>query len=589
MMFKCEDDRFELDLVIELNSSTIRALERVQKLLVETKEEDMSKFKLDPMVDTLQIRSIERVYGDKGADIIEALYSNPNITVPVVLKRLKQKDQEWIKARREWNKIWREVNEKNYYKSLDHQSFYFKQNDKKNLAPKVLVAEIKQKYQEQLRLRERQKRKNQGKIEESSTISAPIDKMEVDVEKPQEKSEKVEKSDILESAIPNYHLKFKLDDKELFQTVFHLVSISAEKMLTRSDKEKIDTFFRHFVKVFFFVDDENNSDSNPNNNNETSTSNMDIDEGSSSKTISKKKSNSSLFFGNNNFYIFFRLFEILYDRLNKAKELSKNPQTNSQFAVLLNPNKDKKQLEQERDKFQLFLKHLNGFMLGVKDQSVFEDDCRVLFGIHAYTLFTIDKLVSQLTRHLQVLLSEEQCSKLLALYSYECARSKANESVYHSNCVEILEDHRCFRFEFSRPNFGDFTIQLLDPIHNPPKFVEFNVDKHAKWSQYVENYVNANEEMNLDVKKHHVYLIRNRKKVKDGEAALEDLDVNNGLECRICLSSYRLFYVEDTEDSMYRKGSLAKAKSVVNKLSQNQRKNRSLRQLDKLVSKLNSS
>jgi hypothetical protein len=187
------------------------------------------------------------------------LYSNPNITVPVVLKRLKQKDQEWTKARREWNKIWREVNEKNYYKSLDHQSFFFKQNDKKNLAPKgkkdffqveiifkVLVAEIKQKYQEQLRLRERQKRRlaqNQGgKTEESS-----IDKMEIDVEKPQEKSEKVEKSDaILESPIPNYHLKFKLDDKELFQTVFHLVSISAEKSLTRSDKDKVKIPYSHF-------------------------------------------------------------------------------------------------------------------------------------------------------------------------------------------------------------------------------------------------------------------------------------------------------------------------------------------------------
>jgi paired amphipathic helix protein Sin3a len=118
---------------------------------------------------------------------------------------------------------------------------------------------------------------------------------------------------------------------------------------------------------------------------------------------SRKKLTSSLFFGNNNFYVFFRLFEILYERLFKAKELSKLNQSNSQFAVLLNPNKDKKQLEQERDKFQLFLKHLNGFMLGAKEQNAFEDECRSLFGVQAYILFTIDKLVGQLTRHVQIL------------------------------------------------------------------------------------------------------------------------------------------------------------------------------------------
>jgi paired amphipathic helix protein Sin3a len=31
MLFKCEDDRFELDLVIELNASTVRVLEQMLK------------------------------------------------------------------------------------------------------------------------------------------------------------------------------------------------------------------------------------------------------------------------------------------------------------------------------------------------------------------------------------------------------------------------------------------------------------------------------------------------------------------------------------------------------------------------------
>jgi paired amphipathic helix protein Sin3a len=160
MLFKCEDDRFELDLVIELNASTVRALEPVLKSIQEMSEEDAIKFRLDTALDGnirglcyLLIKqfctfAVLREYTERKVQKLLTLYTIIQVsniiallnvvagTIPIVLSRLRQKDQEWTKARREWNKIWREVNEKNYYKSLDHQSFYFKQNDKKNLSSK---------------------------------------------------------------------------------------------------------------------------------------------------------------------------------------------------------------------------------------------------------------------------------------------------------------------------------------------------------------------------------------------------------------------------------------------------------------------
>ena len=36
-----------------------------------------------------------RIYGDKSADIIDGLKRNPVVAVPLVLRRLKAKDQEW--------------------------------------------------------------------------------------------------------------------------------------------------------------------------------------------------------------------------------------------------------------------------------------------------------------------------------------------------------------------------------------------------------------------------------------------------------------------------------------------------------------
>ncbi|KAH9814418.1 hypothetical protein DFH28DRAFT_1082996 [Melampsora americana] len=56
--------------------------------------------------------------------------------------RLKQKDEEWKKALRDWNRVWREVDGKNYWKALDHQGISFKAVDKKMLGNKNLINEI---------------------------------------------------------------------------------------------------------------------------------------------------------------------------------------------------------------------------------------------------------------------------------------------------------------------------------------------------------------------------------------------------------------------------------------------------------------
>lgn len=89
-------------------------------------------------------RIIRKVYGkDHGWEILQALEDNPAVAVPIVLARLKQKDDEWKRAEREWNKVWREVDAKNYYRALDHQAIPFKALDKKTTTTsKSLTGEI---------------------------------------------------------------------------------------------------------------------------------------------------------------------------------------------------------------------------------------------------------------------------------------------------------------------------------------------------------------------------------------------------------------------------------------------------------------
>ncbi|KAI4320443.1 hypothetical protein MLD38_033924 [Melastoma candidum] len=143
-LFRCEDDRFELDMLLESVSSTAKRAEELLQGINESANNMETPIQIENYFTALNLRCIERLYGDHGLDVMEILRKNPTLALPVILTRLKQKQEEWTKCRLDFNKVWAEIYAKNHYKSLDHRSFYFKQLDSKNLSTKSLVAEIKE-------------------------------------------------------------------------------------------------------------------------------------------------------------------------------------------------------------------------------------------------------------------------------------------------------------------------------------------------------------------------------------------------------------------------------------------------------------
>jgi len=152
-LFRVEDERHEVDLVIEANVSTIKLLEplaeEVRALREATAKGFEWQFRLDRRaLGVVHLNAIRRVYGEFGSEMLELLRKNPGDAIPVILKRLQAKDDEWRRARAELNKGWKLVMEKNYKKSLDHRSFYFKQTDKKAQSARTLIGELKGKAEE---------------------------------------------------------------------------------------------------------------------------------------------------------------------------------------------------------------------------------------------------------------------------------------------------------------------------------------------------------------------------------------------------------------------------------------------------------
>jgi len=120
-------------MLIETNGSTMRVMEGILEEL-DKDSRDRNRLRCAHKVNlalfkAVHLKAVERVYGDHGPEMVEHLLRAPRVALAIVLPRLKVKDEEWRKARRDMNKIWRDVYKDNYYKSLDHRSFYFKQVD----------------------------------------------------------------------------------------------------------------------------------------------------------------------------------------------------------------------------------------------------------------------------------------------------------------------------------------------------------------------------------------------------------------------------------------------------------------------------
>ena len=147
VIHRCEDERHEYQIQLEGLSRTIGILEPLATRLNEMIPEERTQLRLRPDLGGqsrwIYMRTLKKVYGkDAGTEIYQALQEAPAVAVPVVLARLKQKNDEWRRAQREWSHTWRQVDARNFYKSLDHTGINFKQNDKKTITTKAFVAEI---------------------------------------------------------------------------------------------------------------------------------------------------------------------------------------------------------------------------------------------------------------------------------------------------------------------------------------------------------------------------------------------------------------------------------------------------------------
>lgn len=205
-------------------------MEPLSRDIAEMSLEEKNRLRLPPglggQTTSIYQRIVKKVYDkERGLEVIDLLHNNPAHVLPIVLNRLKKKDAEWKKAQREWNKIWRETDAKNFYRALDYQGATFKSNDRRTIVPKALVTEIETLYNDQIDAREK----------ESEAEGSP------------EASNR-----------PNYQLSYNLQDKAIFKDITRVVFSFLDRQGgsdNKSDRGKIRTFMKTFIPLCFDVQD----------------------------------------------------------------------------------------------------------------------------------------------------------------------------------------------------------------------------------------------------------------------------------------------------------------------------------------------
>ena len=533
-LHRIEEERHDYDINIEACTRTIQLLEPIAQSLLSCTKEEQAKYKLPPTIggqsETIYQRVIKKIYDrEQGAKVIEDLFRRPSAVIPVLLGRLRQKDQEWRASQREWEKVWRAQTNNIFWKSLDHQGINAKQQEKKTYQPKTLTNEIQSKYDEQRRQR-----------------LLPW------------------------SDVPRYQFRYEFRDADVIFDTCHLILTALHFNFPSNelDKSRLDTFLRTFIPTFFdmdrdifeerMADIEDGSPANEDNDEENTDTesintrgrrggntkkqdlrrgvlnpskqpgeggdesgvttpdvqSLDEDTPASTGTPTEQpradpsehrwvthplsgnetadlnkpfKREDFHLYATNNIYCFFRVFQGLYERLLNVKNNEYRVREDVAQAKLQKPADELGLTDRPPTHFfsdtsdkanyyeQIF--HMcEDIQRGEFDHQQFEETLRRFYMREGWSLYSFDRMLSALLRFaLQILVSDNKDKSLDIINLFykdrkEDETTHQNELTYRKQVEKLGKEGDIYRIRYVRsPPIHDFGALYIDMLPEPPE------------------------------------------------------------------------------------------------------------------------
>ncbi|EUC56682.1 histone deacetylase complex, SIN3 component, putative [Rhizoctonia solani AG-3 Rhs1AP] len=617
-MHKSEEERHEYDFNIEALLRTIAILEPIKARIDAMDPDKRATFTLDPHLGGqsrgIYQRVIKKVY-DKavGAEVIRALHENPAVAVRVVLERLKQKEEEWKRAQREWNKVWREVEARNYYKSLDHQGANVKANDKKALTSKQLVLEAEARRKEGHKTRHRMVDPTFRRVEREDGTPAGM--------------------------------SFVVDDMGVVQDVIKLVLVyldrSSGNVCAPDEKKRVERFLRTVVPMVFMQDhatfdaafgeaieggddllmsDDTATDDGGRKRGagaggdlrkralknqkarprptraspmavdtpETASPDSNLPEGvwvrmdeppAAQSSSSDGKRLKGTIYVNNAIYVLLRIIQIWYSRLVSLKKLAKTL-SESEASYLENPLAVQLGLNDAvppsahrlipanskavnpAEFYPTLLDASERMFDGEIDWQQFEEVARFMFGTKAYVVFTIDLFASRVIKQAQLILADPRWPELFSLLQKERRETAPGPSsqflINYRRQVESLiagEDSR----EKDNSNLnvhrivwnGERKVLSFQLLARDDGSVMDSETMNGRWRQYIDSYVLTHQTEGIRGTVAGPLLRRNLR-ANDSTEETPKYHAEGGLHIKVDMLTYRLFFVSRTEETYCR-------------------------------------
>lgn len=269
---------------------------------------------------------------------------------------------------------------------------------------------------------------------------------------------------------------------------------------------------------------------------------------------------SGVFYCNEPFYIFFRLHHYLYDRLWMARKCSRSQERTSYPGNVRETNDVDHQDDSDEGTEKVhgqFMAMVYQLIDGAMEMSQFEDLCRSLLSTNSYVLFTLDKLIFRMIKHIQALVQDEISLRIWDMYKYEQSRLARREELYLSNCKVVLREDQMFRVE--RTMLNQLTIQIMS--HEFMTEMGWHSLVKPSFNDYYKRFLGSSQGDALSVGEGFTPVLLRRNlpstsKDDEGKAETEHLaqyHIRNGLEGRMHCDTSKLAYVLGSEDLLLRK------------------------------------
>ncbi|KHJ43994.1 histone deacetylase interacting [Trichuris suis] len=505
-LYTTEDERFEVDMVIAVNRCLIEGLRGAATKMGggRTKQRCQLDEALNTRSVTIAQRALRLVLNDAWKEFYTCIREYPAGVIPLVLKVLVEKNDEWESNLPSMNRSWYEMNEKSYWKALDYQYMTFKTEDVKSMRTRALLNNVEALFKERLAKAESENKKIPSGPHVVITFPAyttafhDVGDLVIHYVKRQTNINPLNKrriTSIVKLLLPAlFHLEpGKLSDTE--QELPAVGSRSKAKSIGNGTSSGRGAASRGRCRGGW-----RRRGSAKGRGGTARMAGATSSEASGAATEENEKNECvqdvsilqdvkllrampeySIMFMPNPWYVFLRLYCILNKRLTGFYEIccdlvkrfgEEESSYLYQTAVLRNRFTSNSDV-QPRHLYSQFFNLTKHWLDGSIESSTYENAVRDVFTLRAYKAFTIVKIIQMMSRQLQLMVSDLTAVKALKLYETwvskicwtpDFGERQMMEKSYQAEAMALMDSQNCFKILFLPMDNRKVSFELVNTI-----------------------------------------------------------------------------------------------------------------------------